>query len=212
MFDRLRDWASAHPQRIVAWGWVITLVLMAVAGVFVTRAYAATATVTWQNATQYTDNTPIPVGGIKETRIEYAKCTVSNNTATWPATIDGFKTVPFPGTEVAIDGLVYGMWCFRAAHVTPDGVFSEYAGPVWKQYLAPPKPPTLITVKSLVWDYRLKNGTEELRVVGTIEAGKPCSGLAPVTGFDLFTVNRADVRLERGVKKDATLIAQCEIT
>lgn len=209
MLDRLRDWATAHPYRVAAWGWIIALAILSVAGVFVTRAHAATATLEWVNPTQREDGTALAAGELKEVQIDYAKCTAGTNN--FPPTREGMVAFPFPAVTGQITGLAYGKWCFRARAVDSAGVPSVDTATVWAQYLAPPKPPTLVTVKSLVWDYRLKGGVEELRVVGTIEAGKACSGLAPVTGHDLFTVSRKDVKLDRGVKKDATLIAQCEI-
>jgi hypothetical protein len=210
MFDKFLDYVERHyfGATLV----VLAVLVLLVASVFASLANAGTVTVEWENATQYADDTPVPPGGILETQIEYAKCSVAGSAAQWPATIDGTKSFAFPAVAGAVDNLAYGMWCFRLRHKGADGQLSAYSNSGWKQLVAPPKPPTLLTVKSLVWDYRLKGGAEELRVVGTIEAGKACSGLAPVTGFDLFAVRRADVKLDRGVKKDATLIAQCEIT
>lgn len=211
MLDRLRGWLTAHPARTVAWGWIIALVLITLAGIAVVRsAHAATATLDWTNATQREDGTALAPGELRETQIDYAKCTAGTNT--FPPTADGTKVFPFPAITGTIPNLAYGKWCFRARHIDSTGLASLDSGTVWANYLAPPKPPTLLTVKSLVWDYRLKNGAEELRVVGTIEAGKKCSGLAPVTGFDLFDVNRADVKLNKPISRNRRLIAQCAIT
>lgn len=192
--------------------WIVLTAMLVLAAVALAAgpAQAATATMTWENPTQREDGTPLASGELKEVQIDYAKCVAGTNT--FPATRDGFVAFPFPAVTGQIPNLGYGKWCFRARAIDSSGVASVDTGTVWATYLAPPKPPTLLTVKGLVWDYRLKGGVEELRLVGTIEAGKPCAGLAPITGHDLFTVSRADVKLDRGVKRDATLIAQCQIS
>jgi hypothetical protein len=174
-------------------------------------ATGAEASLEWTNATQREDGTALAAGELRETQIDYAKCVAGSNT--FPATRDGVAVFPFPAVAGKIPGLAYGKWCFRARHVDSGGLASLDTGTVWAQYLAPPKPPTLLTVKGLAWEIKTHpvDGPYLARVVGTVEAGKPCRGLSPALGFDLFYVERQDVALNRGVGKNATLVAQCSI-
>lgn len=213
MLDRLRGWLTAHPARTVAWGWLLALALVSFAGIAMVRcAHAADATLTWTNATQREDGTALAAGEIKETQIDYAKCTAGTNN--FPPTRDGMTAFAWPAVTGKVLALPYGKWCFRARHIDSTGLSSADSGTVWAVYLAPPKPPTLLTVASLVWEMKTHpvDGPYLSRVVGTIAAGKPCHGLAPQTGFDLFAVDRADVDLTKRPKADAMLVAQCEIT
>jgi hypothetical protein len=174
------------------------------------RVFAATATITWQNATQRVDGTVIAAGELTETLVEYGKCVAGN---AFPPTADGTKSVAFPGATVDITGLTYGTWCFRARHKDSTGLFSDYAGPVWKAYVAPPKPPTILTVQGIVWEMRLHpvDGPYLARVIGTVEAGKACRGLAPAIGFDIFTIDPNDAKLDRKLNPNGTAVAQCAI-
>lgn len=173
-------------------------------------AYANTADITWTHPTQRVDGTALPITEIKETQIDWAKCAVNN---TFPTTVEGTRAVPAPATTTSIGPLTYGTWCFRARTIDTAGRVSDNTGPVWKQYLAPPKPPVITTVAGLVWELKLHpvDGPYLARVVGTVEAGKQCQGLAPQIGFDIFAVNRSDVTLNKGVRPSGTLVAQCVI-
>lgn len=174
------------------------------------KAFAAEATLNWVNATQRVDGTPLAAGELVETQIEYGKCVAGPG---FPPTADGTKVVPFPGTETKITIASYGTWCFRARHKDSGGLLSDYAGPVWKQYVAPPKPPTILTVAGIVWEMRLhpNKGPYLARVIGTVEAGKPCLGLAPQIGFDLFAIDPGDAKLTKRPNPNATVVAQCAI-
>lgn len=173
-------------------------------------AYANTADVSWTHPTQRTDNTALAIADIKETQVDWAKCTASN---TFPTSVDGTKVVPAPAATTSIGPLAYGTWCFRARTVDTAGRVSDNSGTAWKQYVAPPKPPVITTVAGLVWEMKLhpSDGPYLARVVGTVVAGKPCLGLAPQLGFDLFAVDRKDVTLNKGVRPSGTLVAQCDI-
>lgn len=171
----------------------------------------ASADLTWTHPTQRVDGTALALTEIRETQLDWAKCTASN---TFPITVEGTRAVPAPATTASITGLTYGTWCFRARSADTDGRVSDNSGTVWKRYLAPPRPPVITTVGGLVWEMKWNNkeGAYLAKVVGTIDAGAPCYGLAPALGFDLFPVDRADVDLSRNVGQGATLVAQCNIS
>lgn len=199
-------------RHIVSLRLVAALMLALVLWVAVSLdAKAADATLTWTNPTQRENGDPLPIAELKEIQIDYGKCLAGN---IFPSVPDGTKAFAAPATTGVITGLAYGTWCFRARAVDTASQASVNTGTVWKQYLAPPKPPTILTVASLVWEMKIHpvDGPYLARVVGHVDAGKPCLGLAPQYGFDLFAVDRADVTLERGVKQDSTLVAQCEAT
>ena len=174
-------------------------------------AKAADATLTWTNPTQRVDGTALPIAELREVQIDYAKCLAGN---VFPGTVDGTRAFASPATTGVIPALAYGMWCFRARVVDTGGLASANTGTVFKQYVAPPNPPTLLTVAGLVWELKTHpiDGPYLARVVGTVDAGKPCYGLAPQIGFDLFAVNRKDVRLANGANPKSMLVAQCTIT
>lgn len=178
---------------------------------FTTTAQSADATLTWTHPTQRVDNTPIAITEIRETQIDWAKCAAGN---VFPTTVDGTRAVAAPATTTVVTGLAYGTWCFRARTADTGGLVSANSNTVWKQYLAPPKPPVIVTVSGLVWEMRTHpvDGPYLARVIGTIEAGKPCLGLAPQIGFDLFAVNPADANLDRKPNPNSIVVAQCSIS
>jgi predicted phage tail protein len=116
---------------------LLPLALMLAAGL----ALAASVTVTWQNATENTDNTPIPAtgeGSISTTRIEWGTC---NGSAF--AVKQGEKTVAGTVQSSQITDLPPGRWCLRAYHVNTYGVASDPSGVAIKVIDAPkPKPPS----------------------------------------------------------------------
>lgn len=93
------------------------LLLFGVASV----AMAATLSISWQNATEYTDGTPIATTGserIASTQVEYGPCNAARNAITQATTV----SVPYPETSPGvIDGLEPGVWCARARHITAGG-------------------------------------------------------------------------------------------
>ena len=206
----LDRWIDEHrvPTRLAVW--LGALLFVSLLGLLVHRADAAEATLNWTHPSQRVDNTPIAITEIRETQIDWAKCAAGN---TFPTSVDGTKAVPAPGTQTTITGLSYGTWCFRARSVDTGGLVSDNSGTVWKQYIAPPKPPVITTVGGLVWEMRTHpvDGPYLARVAGTIVPGKACQGLAPQTGFDLFTVSAQDADLNRKPNPNSTLVAQCHI-
>lgn len=179
-----------------------------ITGLAWSAAHAADATLTWQHPTQREDNSALALSEIRETQIDWGRCATGN---TFPATPAGTKAVPAPATTTVVTGLDYGTWCFRARSVDTAGLVSNNSGTVWKQYIAPPKPPVITTVAGLVWELRLHpvDGPYLARVIGTVDAGKPCLGLAPQYGDDIFAINAADANLTRKPNPNAMVVAQC---
>lgn len=108
-------------------------------------ALAASVAVTWQNATQNTDNTPIPASGegsISTTRIEWGTC---NGDAF--GVKQGEKTVAGTVQATQVTDLPPGRWCLRAYHVNTWGVASDPSNVAIKVIDAPkPKPPSNFSV------------------------------------------------------------------
>jgi len=190
----------------------IILVLVLVYAISqIPAAFAADATLNWTHPTQRMDNTAIAITEIKETQLDWAKCAAGN---VFPLSVDGTKAVAAPAATTTITGLTYGTWCFRARSVDTAGLVSDNSGTVWKQYIAPPKPPVITSVGGLVWELKTHpvDGPYLARVIGTIDAGKPCAGLAPQVGFDLFTINPKDARLTKRPGPNSSVVAQCDVT
>lgn len=193
--------------------------LMAAAAVFLiffvmamlSNANGATAELTWTHPTQRVDNTPITLAEIKETQIDWAKCGVGN---VFPVTVEGTKAVPAPGTVTQVANLAYGTWCFRARSVDTGNLVSDNSGTVWRQFVAPPKPPVITTVGGVAWEMKWngKDGAYLAKVVGTVAPGAACYGLAPALGFNIFPVDRTAVEFDRNVGPNAVIVAECNIS
>lgn len=116
---------------------------------FSAAAMSADGNVSWVNATLNTDGTTIPASGpgaLASTEIQWGLCTAISP-LTFPAAPAGTLSVPFPGTTVIVPGLAPGDWCFRARHVTTDGIFSAWSGLKLKNVPVPkPKAPTSLNV------------------------------------------------------------------
>lgn len=180
-----------------------------VTGLVWSAAHAADATLTWQHPTQREDNSALPLSEIRETQIDWGRCATGN---TFPATPAGTKAVPAPATTTVVTGLDYGTWCFRARSVDTAGLVSNNSGTVWKQYVAPPKPPVLSSTITVAYELNgVKNdGTILLgRAVGTIELGTPCMDYPFQTNKGLYYgVDRQYVTFVRE-PKSPMVVTQC---
>jgi hypothetical protein len=138
-------WIDAFrvPARMAAWlGALVALMLLAFA------AHAQEASVTWTHPTAYVDETPLALGEIESTEIEFGRCS-DGGLATEPAPVS--VTVPGPAAEAPGIALPdYGRWCFRARTIVA-GVASEWTSIVSKDYPPPalpqPLPPGDLTAK-----------------------------------------------------------------
>lgn len=171
-------------------------------------AYAADANITWSHPTQRVDNTALPLSDIKETQIDYATCTAG----TFPATPLGTKTVAAPAASAVISGLGYGVWCFRARTVDTSGLQSENSTVVSKQYLAPPKPPTLSAVITIVYEIQQNpNGVRLAREVGAVPLGTRCLPQPIATDRGVYYEVPIDVVTLAKMPKSAIVVTQCEV-
>lgn len=188
------------------------LLLLALIGLIVTRTvYAADATLNWTHPTQRVDNTPITLAEIRETQIDWAKCATGN---TFPASPLGTKAVPAPATSTVVTGLDYGTWCFRARSVDTAGEMSLNSGTVWKQYLAPPKPPVLSAVITVAYEIKSHplEGQVLGRAVGTVALGTEC-GTEPIVygGNGVYYEVALDKVTLTKMPKSAVVVTKCEV-
>jgi hypothetical protein len=202
MIDRVLDWAERNYLRATLI--VLSVLVLLIASVFASLAHAATLTGSFTLPTQYEDGSPLPQANIKHIRVEVGTCSAS----TQFLAKEGEQLVPPPATTWTVTvPRTFGQFCARAQTETTLGTLSAWTPSVTKTIAEPPpKPPVLLTTGGWAWD--LKNGN--LRFVGTIDAGKPCAGLAPLAGEDLFPVKRTDVRLEKNPRPGSRLVAVCE--
>lgn len=102
-------------------------------------AYAAVLNFSWQNATENTDGSPIPLTGdarIVSTTVEYGPCNAARdalesvtNTAIATGTNTSAQSIDLPP----------GTWCARAAHVNGYGNVSAWS-PIAVRVIETPKP------------------------------------------------------------------------
>lgn len=206
--DRVALWLDRHywPASIALWISVGALLLM-LASIF-TRAEAADASLTWTLPTQRVDNTPVTISEIKHTEIIYGLCAAGQLPATTASAV--FVS---PATTGKITGLGYGTWCFAARVSDTDGLLSALTPTVSKVYLAPPKPPVLVTVAVVVYETKIHptQGLVAGRAVGTVALGKTCyaaSDGGAFVGADLYRVTLASVKLSKTPRSEL-LLAQC---
>jgi hypothetical protein len=123
-----------------------SLLVGALCAVMASAALAAVGAASWTNATQNTDQSPIPVSGagsIANTRVEYGPCNAAKDAL---ASVTGTLTVA--GTVQAVDtpDLPPGDWCARAQHVNTYGQSSAWSVVASKAVSPPvPKAPTGFT-------------------------------------------------------------------
>jgi hypothetical protein len=101
------------------------------------------ALISWENATETTDGSPIPATGsdaLATTRIIRSLCNADGSAGANLQTL----TVPVPGGPLSV---LFGplpdntVQCFRARHVTAAGTFSDFSATVSKAIIPPPAPP-----------------------------------------------------------------------
>ncbi|MFO0454349.1 MAG: hypothetical protein ACK52I_37825 [Pseudomonadota bacterium] len=116
--------------------------LLAAVGLGVVSANPIVDRVSWVNATQLTDGSAVPAGGIAKTVVQ------------WGTSINGpfnggQAEVNFPGTEVTFTRPApgFGTRCYVAYHVTPSGQVGEPSPAVCKSVVAPLAAPSNIRVE-----------------------------------------------------------------
>lgn len=170
MLDRFWILYDRAPLRVICA--VLALLAFLLIGVLCGIARAADATLNWTQPTSRTDGTALPLTEIRETQIDYAPCTAVN---TFPATPTGTRVVTGSSSGAIITGLTYGTWCFRARTVDTTGAASVNTGTVYRVYLAPPNPPTLLSIATIAYELReYTGGTMRMVQIGTVPLGAVC--------------------------------------
>jgi hypothetical protein len=210
MLDRIRNWITMHPPRVIVLGWMLVLTLLAVAGLLLVRgAHAATLTGTFALPTQYEDGTPLPVANIKHIRVEVGTCVAG------PAfgMKEGEQLVPPPATAFSATApRAFGQFCVRAQTETVSGMLSAWTGVVTKTITEPnPKPPVLsssITIAYETWQFRDKVYLG--RSVGTLPLGTPCGAAVYQSfGATYYEIPREAVTFTKAPKA-GPLVTQCK--
>lgn len=124
--------------------WLIFLLLVAPAA-YAQQDYPRDITLSWTNASQYTDGTVIEAGDLTGVRIECFRQndTTPTVTGTFPATGEGLAqtetfvgSIPNPGTYTC-----YGY------SIVIGGIESDPSNPATKKYVGKPQPPAAWTIE-----------------------------------------------------------------
>jgi len=134
------------------------------------------AQITWTQATQYTDGSPLAVADIQHVQLEWAAAPTAT---TWTQQAN----VSPPTTTLRVDNLPAGQRCWRARTVltaSAGGLQSDWTNPVCKTITRPnPNPPVLQVADvfgtgsaPVAW----VNGSGKVtdRMVGSVAAGTLC--------------------------------------
>jgi hypothetical protein len=169
----------------------LILTLLAVTTFFAAwgSALAATANLTWINATQNTDNSAIPAtcpagaapcGRLALTIIEYGTCSAPNVFGTKAGEI----TVTAPATSATVNMVVVQTYCFRAIHEN-DYLMRGASSNVTSKVNAPPVPgaPSGLTTPATV-AYQFLGTADRIGFlsVGTVPADTPCDETQQING------------------------------
>jgi len=182
-------------------------IISSLAGVFLLlslptdEALANQVTLSWTNATQNTDGTPIEETGptaLASTVIEWSACDPETSMVQVPLQE---VTVPPTITEYTID-TGSGTFCFHAKHVNEAGESSDWTNVVTRTVNAKPLPPG-DWVAQAVTVYSVSKLTDGflLLAVGKVPVGTPCDKtqsvngkyVVPTSAVEWDTSNRAPV-------------------
>jgi len=170
--------------------------------------FAADATLSWVNPTQYTDGSPIPAGVLASTGIEYGLCDATGAAiAGTPST----ASAAAPATTTVVSGLGNGSWCFHAKAVTVSGSYSTWSAMATKTIVLTPAAPTGLTVAVRTAFMAVReNDSYAMIPVGTVSGGTSCDSNNGVisSGIAYFAVPSASVTWY-GATKPTVVLAQC---
>lgn len=201
------------------------------ASVLVSTTYTLTcsaadgsATIKWTAPTQNTDNSTIPAtgsGSLAGFKLFHAPTSDAVATST-PVVINDKTATAFTLTGLPAGPRYYGMTAFNL-----EGISSDMTGLVTNVVETPatsasssvtistkPKPPTLVTVATVVYDLRWNQGrgTVLSSAIGTIPLGTPCGeNLITVQGQRRFYEVSLDQVDLRTLPNSAVIVAQCEV-
>jgi hypothetical protein len=165
------------------------------------EAIANQVTLTWTNATENTDGTPIEATGptaLKETVIQWSACDASTPSVQPPAEE---VIVPPTATEVVI-ATGSGYFCFQGKHVNEAGEVSDWSNVAQKEVFSTPLPPgDLVTQGEIVYSVSKLNDGFLLLAVGKVPLGTACiktqsvngKYVVPTSEVQWDTANRAPV-------------------
>ena len=177
-------------------------------------AIAGSATVSWNNATQNTDGSPIPTTGddaLATTTIEYSFC-VNGDVDSNPL----ITVVPATVETHIIDDLAAGDWCFKAFHTNNGGINSDPSNIATKTILPnKPNPPDILTITAnIVYDVLKIEGRFVFQPMGTVPANTQCNPNYSVTGdLNLVTTTMYAVSKDQvswaGNQRPLVIVAEC---
>lgn len=128
--SRAKAWAARQWVRVKAavksaWKAITAFIvaLLASLGLWVT-AQDNSVTVSWQNATEYEDGSPLPTEDIEETKIWRASYPVGQSDGSVAKTL--IDSVP-PTITTYVDTLGSGDFCYDLTHVATNGTESAHS-------------------------------------------------------------------------------------
>lgn len=209
-YSRHHKWQD-HPMFPLVW---LALAAAITVGV-ITVAGAATVSVSWTNATQYTDGTPLGASELKGVRIEYGDCASSG---VW-GTKQGETLVSYPATSVQITMQGWGDKCVRGytqtnATAQVPNAESVASNVAWKTVPIPkPNPPVFTVAVADVYEIRVHplDGPKLARWVGTAEVGAACGDDIIVwgNGYNYHEVSPDLVEFQKA-PRSAIVVAACQ--
>ena len=145
-------------------------------------AFAGEATVTWTNPTTRTDGSALTASQIGSTKIEWGTCQGSSF-----GTAAGSASAAGAATSLVVPNLSPGTYCFRAATIDTSGLQSAWSAVASKVVpVAPPNPPTLVTISTYAYEFRPRVlGGFKLVRVADVPMGIPCAEIPGLTEFSL---------------------------
>lgn len=160
---------------------LMALILLGAVALFlmVGNAFAGEATVTWTNPTTRTDGSALAASQIGSTKIEWGTCQGSSfGAAAWSASAVG------AATSLVVQNLPAGTCCFRAATIDTSDLQSAWSAVASKVVpIAPPNPPTLVTIATYAYEFRPRVlGGFKLVRVADVQMGIPCAEIPGLTG------------------------------
>jgi hypothetical protein len=209
MLDRIRNWLTNHPPRVVVLVWLLALTLLALAGMFMVRnAHAAeTPVVEWSAPTKNCNGTNVPATGptaIAKVRVEWGTCPagviVPETTLVLPA--------PDAGNSTATA-------CFRAYATNGEGNESGPSTVSCVSFAVPedpcvlPPPTGLRSTLTTVYETYAFGGNTYLGAsIGTAPIGSACLAASyVVNAITYHAIDPALVALKRQPK--AAIVTRC---
>jgi len=117
----VKSWASRTASKVKA----VAIAVLAALGLTVGVVTADDVSLTWTNATEYTDGTALPPGDLDRTFIEFQSFPLGTDLAAAERTYQPLADVPATETSYVHGNVPDGIYCYVAYHVTVDGRRSD---------------------------------------------------------------------------------------